>query len=246
MATGETGNRRTERRAATPSGVRRAPSWRADSLFFRALEPESGWDDGREAVYANQRARMLDAMSRAVASKGYARVSVADVVELAGVSRRTFYEQFTDKEHCFLIAYETGTEALIEEMVARAAAVDGVDWHGRLRAALDAYTGILAGEPEFARAVLIDVLGAGPRAVELRRVVYERFVEQYRALSALAAHEEPGGRPVPDLYLRALVGGIGELVGLHVLEHGAGTLPELAPDLVALVTAVFAGARRSA
>jgi len=246
MAAGGSGNQRTERRAAVPSRARRAPSWRADSLFSRALEPESGWDDARDAVYANQRARMLDAMSRAVASKGYARVSVADVVDLAGVSRRTFYEQFTDKEHCFLVAYETGTEALLNEMVARAAAVDGVDWHGRLHAALHAYTGILAGEPEFARAALIDVLGAGPRAVELRRQVYERFVEQYRALSALAAHEEFQGRPVPELYLRALVGGIGELVGLHVLAHGARSLPEITPDLVALVTAVFTGARRGA
>src|SRR3954453_20508067 len=148
METGGSGNRRTQRRAAAPGRARRSPSRRADSLFCRALEPEGGWHDGRDAVWANQRARMLDAMSRAVATKGYARVSVADVVELAGVSRRTFYEQFTDKEHCFLVAYETGTEALIGEMVTRAAAVDGVDWHGRLRAALDAYTGILAGEPE--------------------------------------------------------------------------------------------------
>ena len=247
MATGETGNQRTQRRAATPARARRAPSWRADSLFFRALEPQRGWgDEGRDAVYASQRARMLDAMSRAVAGKGYARVSVADVVELAGVSRRTFYEQFTDKEHCFLVAYECGTDAVIDEMVAAAARADGADWRGRLRAALEGYTGILAAEPEFARAFLIDVLGAGPKAVELRRVVYERFVEQYRALSALAAHEEPNGRPVPDLYLRALVGGIGELVGMHVLSEGARSLPELTPDLVALVTAVFAGARRSA
>jgi AcrR family transcriptional regulator len=77
-----------------------------DSLFFRSLEPEGGWDGSRAAVWANQRARMLDAMARAVATKGYARVSVADVVQLAGVSRRTFYEQFRDKEDCFLVAYD--------------------------------------------------------------------------------------------------------------------------------------------
>ncbi|HEY3021063.1 MAG TPA: TetR family transcriptional regulator, partial [Solirubrobacteraceae bacterium] len=79
------GRRRRGGRAMRRSG---------ESLFFRALEPAQGWDGGRKAVWANQRARMLDAMARAVAAKGYARVSVADVVQLAGVSRRTFYEQF--------------------------------------------------------------------------------------------------------------------------------------------------------
>jgi AcrR family transcriptional regulator len=242
---GETGNQRTQRRAAVPARARRSASRRENSLFFRALEPDDGWDDERHAVWASQRARMLDAMSCAVASKGYARVSVADVVELAGVSRRTFYEQFRDKEDCFLIAYETGTQELIGEMVAGLADQADIDWRATLRAALERYTAILAAEPEFARTFLIDILGAGPRAVQLRRRVYERFVEQYRGLSALAARENPDGAPVPDLFLHALVGGIGELVGLRILEDGAESLPGLAPELFALVTAVFEGARRT-
>ena len=89
---------------------------RTDSLFFRVLEPDEGWLGQKEATGASQRARMLDAISRAVAEKGYARVTVGDVVSMAGVSRRTFYEQFTDKEDCFLAAYATGTDALIREM----------------------------------------------------------------------------------------------------------------------------------
>ena len=88
----------------------------------------------------------------------------------------------------------------------------------------------------------MDVLGAGPAAVELRRQVYEQFVQQYVVLARRAAKEQPEIGEVPVVYLRALVGGIGELVQQHLLTKDAKTLPELAPVLVQLVTAVIQGA----
>ena len=63
-------------------------------------------------------------------------------------------------------------------------------------------------------------------------------------LSALAAEEDPGIAPVPDLFLRALVGGIGELVQAQVLDHGAEKVTDLTADLLALVTAIFEGTAR--
>ena len=71
----------------------------------------------REAVVASQRSRLIDAMAQVVAERGYPATTVADVVERAGVSRRTFYEQFADKEACFLAAYDVGLTAGLEEMV---------------------------------------------------------------------------------------------------------------------------------
>jgi AcrR family transcriptional regulator len=220
---------------------------RTDSLFFRALEPDEGWLGQKEATSASQRARMLDAVTRAVAHKGYARVTVGDVVSEAGVSRRTFYEQFKDKEDCFLAAYATGTEALVEEMVEASLAVSpDADWREVLQVAIDSYVGGLAADPEFARTFLVDVLGAGHAAVELRVQVYEQFVQQYVILARRAAHQEPELGAVPEVYLRALVGGIGELVQQHLLTKDAKTLPELAPILVQLVTAVIQGAGAAA
>ena len=216
---------------------------RTDSLFFRALEPDEGWPGQREATGASQRPRMLDAISRAVAEKGYARVTVGDVVSMAGVSRRTFYEQFKDKEDCFLAAYASGTDALIQDMVDASVGVDAdADWRDVLRVAIDTYVGALADNPEFARTFLVDVLGAGQAAVELRRQVYEQFVQQYVILARRAAREQPEIGEIPEVYLRALVGGIGELVQQHLLTEEAKTLPELAPVLVQLVTAVIQGA----
>ena len=218
---------------------------RTDSLFHRKLEPEEGWDGGRQAVAASQRARMLDSVVQAVADHGYANVTVADVVGAAGVSRRTFYEQFADKQDCFLAAYRTGVEVVIDVVVeATAQAPD--DWRERLRVGLREYTRLLASEPTFARTLLIDVLGAGREAVELRQQLYEEFVKLFHALSERGAASDPSILPVPDVFLRALVGGIGELVQQHILREGAETLEDLAPTLARVAETVIAfGGRRA-
>jgi AcrR family transcriptional regulator len=214
-----------------------------NSLFFRSLEPDDGWLDQRATMPAAQRARMLEAITRAVADKGYARATVGDVVGLAGVSRRTFYEQFTDKEDCFLAAYQTGSDAVIGSLVEAGLALGlEASWPDVLQAAIDGYLRALADDPEFARTFLVDVLGAGPAAVELRRRVYEQFVEQYVLLARRAAKQDSELGPVPEVYLRALVGGIGELVHQHLLANDPDTLPELAPVLVQLARAVIEGA----
>jgi AcrR family transcriptional regulator len=215
---------------------------RAESVFFRSQEPAGGWHGGREAMAASQRARMLDGVTRAVAEKGYARVTVADVVARAGVSRRTFYEQFDNMEGCFLAAYETGTRIVIADILAAMGELPPGDWRTRARVALETYTAALAREPEFARVFLVDVLGAGSTAVALRQHVYDLFIDQWRTLAALASREERGLGVVSDLVLRALVGGIGELVQRHVLTEGAATLGDLAPTLTDLAIQVIEGA----
>jgi AcrR family transcriptional regulator len=198
------------------------------SLFFRHLD-RTGQAGPRAAASASQRARLLDAMTRAVAGKGYAKVTVADVVALAEVSRRTFYEQFTGKEECFLAAYSTGSQAVIEDIGAAVRASDDDDWHERVRVGVDTYLATLSAEPDLARMLLVDVLGAGPRAVELRRAVREQF-------AALYAGAE--GR-VSEPYRRALVGAVSELVQEHILTAGAPTLNELSPTLVDLAWTVL-------
>lgn len=184
------------------------------SLFFRALGP-------------TQRARMLDALVVTVAEKGFADATVADVVARAGVSRRTFYEHFDDKLGCFLEAYESGSDAVLSEIEGRVRALGhDAGWRERLSEGLDAYVHILAAEPTFARVLNIDVLGAGPRALALREEVLGRFVAQYEGL---------GG---DDQLLRALVGGIAELVQARLLAGDAASLPELLPTLERLAFAV--------
>src|SRR6476469_4725276 len=104
---------------------------------------------------ASQRGRMLDAMAAAVAEKGYAATTVADVIARARVSRKTFYEQFRDKEECFLAAYDTGVELLLDTL--RGVDVSALDVLEGARARTRAYLQTLAAEPAFARTFLIEV-----------------------------------------------------------------------------------------
>ncbi|HEX8856534.1 MAG TPA: helix-turn-helix domain-containing protein, partial [Thermoleophilaceae bacterium] len=96
----------------------------------------------REVVLASQRGRMLDAMAQSVAEKGYAATTVADVVGRAGVSRKTFYEHFRDKEDCFLEAWDAGVEILLDAVAQATTATE--DWREGVRAGTRAYLETLA------------------------------------------------------------------------------------------------------
>src|SRR4051812_25703072 len=181
---------------------------------------------------------MLDAMTRAVAAKGYANVTVADVVALAGVSRRTFYEQFAGKEECFLETYAVGARAIIAEVGEAVRRANSGDWHERVHIGMEAYTQVLAGNPDLARALLVDVLGAGPRAVELRRKVSPAFVDLSRPAPSSDRPADVAMRQVPEPFLMALVGGISELVQEHIVDRGAESLEELNPTLIELAFSI--------
>jgi AcrR family transcriptional regulator len=183
---------------------------------------------------------MLSAMLQAVGDKGYARVAVADVIERAGVSRKTFYEQFANKDDCFLAAYDASVDELLAKIdeALEAIAPDGLAAH---RAAVETYLDTLAAGPAFAKALLIEVLGAGPEALSRRAAVEERFAEQLENVHRRAREDIPEIPEVPPHTFLAAVGAVNELVTAHVLEHGAQTLPELADAIVDVQLALLVG-----
>jgi AcrR family transcriptional regulator len=187
-----------------------------------------------EVVRESQRGRMLAAMAGAVGDKGYGAVAVADVIARAGVSRKTFYEHFDNKEECFLAAYDAGVELMLDAIDAaiRDAAPGGPV--AIARAGTARYLQTLATNPAFARTFLVEVLAAGPLALQRRAAVHARFAEQLAAIHRAARGAAfAGGRSDPPPYVfRACVGAIHELVTDHVRRRGAETLPELLEPLV--------------
>jgi AcrR family transcriptional regulator len=208
-----------------------APDRISEPIHFRML-PEQPWQRGGTASGAWQRARMFHAIVRAVSEKGYAKVTVADVVGLAGVSRRTFYEHFNDVEDCFVEAYDAATRVILAEVESAVRSALRDDWHDRFEVAIAAYLGALASDPAVARACLVDTVGAGPRAVDARRHVYRQFAGQMRALRHPRGATEK--EKIPEVQFWAAVGAIGELVQDHILVHGADSLPVLTPTLTRL------------
>jgi AcrR family transcriptional regulator len=212
----------------------------ANSPFLYSLRDSRNWDEARTSI---ARARICEAMARVVSERGYGSATIGEVVASARISRRTFYEHFEDKEACFLETYRIGCENGIAQIDDAVRALDQPDWRTRLTVSLDTYLAILAAEPPFARVLLIEVLGAGPRALAMREQVLAVYVEHYRGLRELARAEEPDLPAVPDEFLRALVGGIAELVQQCLLENPPDQIPdrlrELSGTLVQFAEAVL-------
>jgi AcrR family transcriptional regulator len=194
----------------------------------------------RDDVLSSQRERMLEAIAVVVADKGYANATVSDVVAGAGVSRKTFYEHFGDKEDCFLAAFDSGVEKLLSAIVE--AEPDSPGRVERIRARMRAYLCTLAENPEFARTFLIEVFAAGPRALERRAEVHSRFEQLIHGMYEDTRRELPDLPPVSGAIPAAAVGAFNELVTKHVREGLTERLPELEDALVHIQMALFTGA----
>jgi len=178
----------------------------------------------RDEVLASQRGRMLVAMTEAVAQRGFARVTVADVIRGAGVSRETFYEHFRDKEECFLAALDGAAELLAQHVGGAFAEADVAAPVDRLDAVLGAYLETMASEPAAARTFLIEVYAAGDAAIARRVATLNRFVD------LLASFVDTDDR----LRCEALVGAISSMVTMRVATGDHASLPALREPLLAL------------
>lgn len=181
------------------------------------IAPRSGLS--RAEVIANQRRRIFDGMAAALAYHGYEDTKITDVVELAGLSRATFYEHFRGKEACFAAAYEDGIERLVGAVEAAASGEER--WALRLSDGLRAGLDFLAADPALAHLLLVESLAAARPA----RLEHERSLE--RLAEALHPPAEiPGGEVVPEETLRLLAGGLASHVSGRVLAGEAERLPQ--------------------
>ena len=187
-----------------------------------------------------QRARLLDAMIRVVAERGYAAASVTDIVRAAGVSRSTFYELFTSKEACFLEAYRTGVDVL-DERVGEAVHAAKHDWRAQLRAGIRAYLGALDHDALFTRAYLLEIHAAGPAALEARADALRGFAARYRASFEQARAEDPSLRPPPADALLVLCAGTEQLLAERAREGRLDGLSELEDVFCFCAEAVLLG-----
>jgi AcrR family transcriptional regulator len=198
-----------------------------------AALPRHRHDLPRETVRASQALRILAATADVVAERGFAATTVAAIVQKAGVSTKTFYDLYRDKEEAFLGAY-AAVDVVITRMTTAALAHD--DPREMMRAGLRAFLETLAAEPAFTRMLVIEAVGAGPRVLERRANAFEDFVRVLR-LPLTRANAEA----IDDVLLLAALGGINELVLQHLLEHRAQTLPDLVPAAEALLDRVCFG-----
>lgn len=192
-------------------------------------------DHTTSADPSGHRRRLLQGMARAIAQRGYAETTLADIVREANVSRRTFYEHFKDKADCLIALYEASNQVALT--VLREAIDPQAPWSAQVEMALAAYLRQLADNPILTRTLFVDILHLGLTGQQARRRVFNELAEFIVQVA----------RPSPKRRSRlgrdqalALVGAINELV-LERLENEASAaqaakrLEALAPLCAQLV-----------
>jgi AcrR family transcriptional regulator len=179
----------------------------------------------RSFVVSNQRERILSAVAYVTSAASYAEMSVEDIIVTAGLSRRTFYEHFKNKDDAFLAAYDAVSAQLVEQVVAAVEAAD--TFADQCSAGLRAFLGFAASEPAFARMCIVEVMAAGPEAIRRRNDTMRAFA----TLIHSKAEELLDGAVPPPLTAETVVGGIYEVVYTRVLRGDIQELPALLPDL---------------
>jgi AcrR family transcriptional regulator len=201
-------------------------------------EDEEMWDERPDSIRnrstLTQRQRMVRGAAMVVAEKGYEKLSIPAITGAAGVSNQTFYEHFTSKQEVFLEAIDTqGRRA-----AARIGSVIAANWiwPDAILTGLQELLATLAETPLLARLPFIDVLAAGPAAMDRVDAVLDRLT----ALFGPGAVPADIGPPLPDIVVEAICGGIFVVIQHEIAVGRTERLPDLLPEVAFIALAPFA------
>jgi AcrR family transcriptional regulator len=180
-----------------------------------------------------KRQRILLGMLKAVGTHGYEQTTVQDAITSAGIYRQAFYDDFEDKEDCYLQALDAGSAWV--ELAMREAAAGESTWRGQLRGALTGLLRFFDEQPEVGRALLVEVHAAGPRAVGKRTEAMERA-----AVMVDLARDESDDL-APAIAAEAVVAGILAVLHTRLAALQPTGFGPLLPELMYLAVLPYFG-----
>jgi AcrR family transcriptional regulator len=189
----------------------------------------------REEVAANQRWRLLGAVSEVLAESGHVQTTSTRVSKKAGVSPATFYQHFENVGECLLMAYEGAAEC-VSEIVSEACGEEGIEWPSRVGVAVASTLHLLAVEPAMAHLLGPEAPAGEPSIATAREATIERLAGLLaggRDLRPEGAGELPAGTE------RHLIAGAMAICSERVAAGDVERLPELGPEIAAMLTAPY-------
>jgi AcrR family transcriptional regulator len=179
-----------------------------------------------ELVNSPKRVKILVGMLEAVGAEGYDATSVRTILDRTGLYRQAFYDNFADKDSCYLAALEMGI-ARLEALVVKAAASEE-SWRGRLRAGLGALLDQLDAEPDLGRGVIVEVHAAGPEALARRAEAMKKAAD-FIDLARLEADESESP---PQIAPEGIVAGIHAIVHSRLSTGACDGFRDLLPEFM--------------
>lgn len=180
--------------------------------------------DAALATVETPDSRLLQALASVAADKGLAAVTVADVVRVAGVSKRTFYEHFADKDACFLALYRLTCASALRTL--RQAVQPELPWQAQVETALQAYFGHLAAGPQLLRMVFVEIHHLGEAGAVARREMMQTFAD---FMVETINRSQPAPRALSPAMAMAAVGALTELVLQAIERNEQADLVRLVP-----------------
>ncbi len=190
-----------------------------------------------------QRQRMLMGMAQTIAQHGYRGATITEVVRFAKVSKRTFYEEFGDKESCFLELYEQ-TRDQLQQLIREQTDATSADWREQIATGARAYYTALSVEPLLTRAFFIEVATLSERATRVRRESFDSFAQTLLELieRGRAAHPEIPSRPITPMMAAAVLGGMTDvMIGSLERNEMAEKIDELVETCTDLIATIVTG-----
>ncbi|MGA9284944.1 MAG: TetR family transcriptional regulator [Solirubrobacteraceae bacterium] len=196
--------------------------------------PEVERREGRH-VMEMQRRRLLSAVVELAFERGVQTLSVAVFCDRAGLSRRTFYDLFDDRDQCLHAAFLDALERAVHTITVAASGLER--WRERIRAGLGALLSLLDHEPGMGRLLIVEGLGAGPQTLDVRK----RVLTEAASAIEQGHTEARAGRTPPPLTAEGLVGAVLSVIQARMLERDPCPLTELTGPLMALIVHPYLG-----
>jgi AcrR family transcriptional regulator len=210
----------------------------------RATVPRGRHAPPLEVRQSRQRGRLFAAAAAVFARVGYADATAEAIAREAGMSKATFYEHFANKEECIIALFDAATEMVLEAMRRADARDAAADPQARVRSTLGAFLETLATYPDESQTLLVEIVGAGPRAMERRDRALEAVAQYLEELNAQDA--ERGATPrLAEHAAFAIVGAVVELASRQIRTGVPSHIRELEPIVERLTLGLLTSGTRS-
>jgi len=186
-----------------------------------------------------QRRRLFAAAAAVFARMGYADATAEAIARDAGMSKATFYEHFDNKEDCIIALHDAATKAVLAAMRRTGAEYAGPDAAGRVRAVIQTFLDVLAAFPDEAQTLLVEIVGAGPRALERRDHVVAEYAAYVVAVNRADAERYGAPRLVSERDAFAIVGAVTELASRQIRTGEPEDIRDLEPVVERLVAGLL-------
>ena len=193
-----------------------------------------------------QRQRLFASAATIFARQGYAEATAEAIAREAGMSKATFYEHFDNKEDCICALFDVATEAVLNQMRAARDSQPDITPRERYRATTLRLLEAVAAFPDATQTLLVEIVGAGPRAMERRDRVLAEFVTYIEEANAADADAGRVGRLASQHDAVAVVGAVVELVSRQIRTGVPADIRDLAPVVERLIAGVLAAAEHDA